>query len=139
MPLINFDFILYPYIDNKKIIGIYRPVIPVSISAKQKIYPHIVNCLVDSGADYNLFPAAIGENLGLQVKAGEKFTHTGIANVNIDAYKHKVILFIGGYKITTDVHFSYNHKIPLLGRDGFFKFFKTVTFNEEKLQLKLKY
>lgn len=139
MPLITFDFTPYPYVSNKNLVAVYRPVIQVSLSAKSKIYPNTVSCLVDSGADFNLFPAEIGEYLNLQIKNGEKVTHTGIANVGINAYIHKVNLFVGGYKISTEVHFSYDHKIPLLGRDGFFKFFKTVTFNEEKLLLKLKY
>lgn len=99
----------------------------------------ILTRLIDSGADFNLFPADIADSLGITVRKGEKFEHMGIGNVGITAYSHKVKLFLDGYNFTTEAHFSYDHKIPLLGRIGFFKYFKTVTFNENDKKLQLKY
>jgi hypothetical protein len=75
----------------------------------------------------------------LQIKKGEKVTHMGIGNVGIDAYSHPVSFYVGSRKITTEAHFSYHQKIPLLGRDGFFKFFNSITFDEKNLLLKLDY
>jgi hypothetical protein len=63
----------------------------------------------------------------------------GIGGIGIVAYSHPVTLYIQEYKIKTDVHFSFDHKIPLLGRAGLFKYFKTVTFNEKELQVQFEY
>ncbi|MBA3723382.1 MAG: hypothetical protein H0W89_00615 [Candidatus Levybacteria bacterium] len=139
MPVIKFDYFAYPHIKNKKLVAIYRPIIAIRVSAKHKIYPNTIECVVDSGADFNLLPATIGEHLGLDIKKGEKVTHMGIGNIRIEAYKHNVSLYVGRRKVTTEAHFSYHQKIPLLGRDGFFKYFKTITFNEKQLLLSLEY
>lgn len=63
----------------------------------------------------------------------------GIGNIGITAYVHPVKIFIQAYNFKTDIHFSYDHRIPLLGRYGFFKYFKQVVFNERKLQVELEY
>lgn len=139
MSLINFDYFLTPYIKNKKLEAIYRPIIPIRCGGNHKIYPSTINCLVDSGADFILFPADIGEYFGYKIRSGNKITHIGIGNVGIIAYEHPIKLYIQGYSFNTNVHFSYDHKIPLLGRHSFFKYFKKLTFNENKLQLELLY
>ena len=140
MPIIKFDYIPYPYLQAKnKLVAVYRPVIQITISANHKVYPNTISCLVDSGADFNLFPATIGESLGLKIKTGEKVTHMGIANVGIAAYKHPVKIYIKEYSFKTDIDFSYDHKIPILGRHGFFDHFQSIKSNEKLLRLELTY
>ncbi|HVF69257.1 MAG TPA: hypothetical protein VNA13_01695 [Xanthomonadales bacterium] len=139
MPVIKFDYFVRPSIENKKLIGIFSPIVPIRLSAQHKMYPDPINCFVDSGADFNLMPALIGENLGLNIKKGEKTTHIGIGNVGIIAYKHPVKIFVNGYSFRTFTNFSYDHKIPILGRYGFFDHFKKVTFNQKKFQLELEH
>lgn len=139
MPVIAYDYLPKPYLINKKLTAVYFPIVPIRLSAYHKMYPREIRCIVDSGANFNLLPADIGETLGLNIKKGRKREHIGIGNVGIIAYGHPVKLFVKGYSFKTEVDFSYDHKIPLLGRHGFFKFFKRVTFNEKELRLNLVY
>jgi len=139
MPIIKYDYFPTPLVANKKLIAFYYPIVSIQLSGNHRIYFQPIKCVVDSGADFNLLPANIGEDLGFNIKKGEKVTHTGIGNITLVAYKHTVTLYLEGYKFKTDVHFSYDHKIPILGRDGFFKYFKKVTFNEKELRLELEY
>lgn len=139
MPVIKYDYLARPHIDNGKLKAIYSPIIPIRISANHKMYPYVINCLVDSGADYNLMPADIGEYLGLNIKKGRKSLHRGIGNIDIVAYIHQVTIYFQRYNFKTEIHFSYVHRIPLLGRYGFFRFFEKVSFNKKILQLELRY
>jgi len=139
MPVISYDYLPKPFVKNDKLSAIYTPVIPIRLSVQHKLYKNSIYCLVDSGADHNLFPADIGELLGLKIKKGEKVEHTGIGDVGILAYRHPVKLFLEGYSFQTFADFSFDHKIPLLGRDDFFTCFKRVIFNETKRQLHLEY
>lgn len=139
MPIIKYDYLGRPSLENSELIIIYRPIIPVRISNRNRIYPYTVNCFVDSGSDFNLMPADIAEKIKISVKKGEKVTHMGIGNVGIVAYSHPVTLYVEDYKIRTSVHFSFDHKIPLLGRYSFFKFFRRIIFNEKYLRLELEY
>lgn len=139
MPVIKYDYLGRPSLEINKLIVIYRPIISVIISSGLRIYPYSVRCFVDSGSDFNLMPADIAEKMRVNIKKGERVTHMGIGNVGIVAYSHPVTLCVGKYKFKTNVHFSYDHKIPLLGRYGFFKFFRRVIFNEKLLQLELEY
>lgn len=139
MPVISCDYISRPFIMNGKLDVVYSPVIPIKLSANHKMYPRDVKCLLDSGAETNLMPADIGENLGLNVKKGKKREHWGIGSIGIVAYTHPVKIFVERYSFKTEVDFSYDHRIPLLGRYGFFKHFKTVTFNEARLRVDLSF
>ncbi len=139
MALIFYDYHVFPYVDDKKLIPLYVPIISIRLGTKSKIFPKDIECIPDSGSDFNLFPAEIGETLGIKVAKGKKREHTGIGNAHILAYEHSVKIFLQGHSFKTDIHFSYNHKIPLLGRYGFFKYFKKVIFNEKALRLELEY
>ena len=139
MPIIKYDYFISPHIVKKELIAVYYPIISIQISGNHRIYYQPVKCLVDSGADFNLLPANIGEDLGYNIKKGERIKHTGIGNIELIAYIHPITLYLEGYKFKTEVHFSYDHKIPILGRYGFFKYFKKVTFNEKLLKLELVY
>lgn len=139
MSVITYDYLPTPHIINDKLIAVYTPVVPVRLSANHKIYPYIIDCLLDSGADFNLLPAVVGEKMGLKIKKGRKTEHIGIGNIGITAYVHSVKLFVKNYSFKTEMHFSYDHRIPLLGRDGFFKYFKKITFDQEDLKLNLEY
>ena len=62
MPIIKFDYIAQPHIEDKKLDALYRPIISIRLGANHKVYPYVINCLLDSGADFNLLPAAIGDS-----------------------------------------------------------------------------
>src|SRR3989344_5090342 len=91
MPVITYDYLPTPHIINGRLIAIYTPMVPIRLSASHKMYPYIIDCLLDSGADFNLFPAVVGEKMGLRIKKGRKTEHIGIGNIGITAYVHSVI------------------------------------------------
>lgn len=99
----------------------------------------LVNCLLDSGADRNLFPAQWGEAVGIKIKAGKETIHYGIGNNDIKAYRHTVKLYVGTYSFETQVDFSSQQSLPLLGRTGFFSCFKQIIFNERGKVVSLEY
>lgn len=62
--------------------------------------------LIDSGADFCIFHAGIGEYLGLDIKSGIEIGFSGVQNVGYaKAYLHKVNLEIGGVQFKTDIGF----------------------------------
>ncbi|MGH7203268.1 MAG: hypothetical protein ACREHC_02390 [Candidatus Levyibacteriota bacterium] len=139
MPLILFDYLIFPTVQEGKLLPIYIPRISIYLSIKHNITSTDIKCILDSGSDFNLFPADIAEALGIKITKGKMREHIGIGNHTIIAYEHEVKLFVKDYNFKTTVHFSYDHKIPLLGRHSFFRFFKRVTFNEKALQVELEY
>ena len=65
--------------------------------------------LLDSGADTTLFHASIGEDLGLDIRLGERSDMSGITNDRrIDVYTHQVRLVVENYDLGfVDLDFSY--------------------------------
>lgn len=139
--IISISYLPIPLLNplTNSIIGeIFRPIIPLRIAHNQKIsYP--LNALVDSGADRNLFPAELGESLGIEIKKGKKVSIGGIGDVEIKAYTARVSLFIYTYKFETEVDFSYQHQRPILGRNGFFNLFKSIKFKERERFLDIEF
>ncbi len=123
----------FPYIDKKTntIKDFFRPTVPIQIIYKGKI-SYLFQALVDSGSDRNLFPADIGEALGIDIKNGKQNPIYGIGGIKVIAYTHTVTLVIENYKFETEIDFCYKQKDPLLGRSGFFSHFKRVDFKETK-------
>lgn len=113
------------------------PAVPIRLGHKHSIDKLPTLCLVDSGSDYNLFPADWGEALGMKVKQGIIIPILGIGEHGIITYRHRVKMYIGKFTFDVDVYFSYEQTVPLLGRYGFFNYFKRVIFNDEKRQLEL--
>lgn len=135
----SFPYKSIPIVDKNGIAIkiIEKTIIPVILIASHKIAKYPVDCLVDSGADINLFPASWGESIGLKIRKGTEVKIWGIGTSFVLAYKHTVKLVLGNSKIQleTDVYFSFDQTIPLLGRDGFFNKFKSITFDEVECQL----
>lgn len=79
--------------------GILRPVIPIEVTYKDRAVLYEV--LVDSGADFCVFDAQIGEILGIDITSGEKQEVCGITGVRENYYIHPVAIKVGGwsYKI----------------------------------------
>lgn len=116
---------------------IYLPLIPIrlSIGTRKTLYP--LEALMDSGSDENLFPARIGEVLGIDFKKIEMKILYGIGESKIIAYNAKITVWIDNEKFETSANFSYKQKELILGRDGFFNLFKEVTFREGEKYLEL--
>lgn len=135
-PYAKFQCSSEPAFPNRK--NIIRPIINVKIKFNDKEINYY--SLIDSGADYCIFNAEIGEAIGIDIKSGKTLEFEGVTGEKEMAYFHKVILFIGGWEKECYCGFSYNlKKMPygILGQKGFFDLFK-VSMDYEKEQIELK-
>jgi len=120
--------------------SVLRPTIPVCLVNKQSGEHANYIALIDSGADYCIFHASMGEVIGLDVRSGKKMEYFGIAGVKQTAYFHEIVLSVGGWKFDCYVGFSYDFdQMPygVLGQDGFFDKFKIV-LDHNKFEIELK-
>ncbi len=138
MQIIKFDYYSDVYTQKGDRIVSYivdRPKIPIRLNYNHHQSKTPVLCLLDSGADNNLFPAHMGEAVGIDILKFPKYTTKGIGNSPpIDTYRVNNVKLIIGYEIkpdriiTVNIDFSFCHNVPLLGREGFFKFFNNISF-----------
>jgi len=100
--------------------------------------------VVDSGADFCVFPAKFGSIIGLDVKSGRSVITHGVGGEET-LYFHKIM--VGVYvrdqiwKFNTEAGFSYKMDkkgAGLLGRQGFFDQFTEVAFNQNKKMFRIK-
>ena len=107
-----------PFPDKKSAL---RPVIQIDFDTPTGSFGYLV--LVDSGADYCIFHASVGEELGLDITKGVPLVFFGTSGEPQKAYFHQVTFKVGGHSYTCKVGFSYDmDKLAygLLGQDGFF-------------------
>jgi len=136
----KFNYLKLPRTQDSEFFGssILRPIIPIEIGYEGK--PLRSLALVDSGADFCIFDAELGEALGIDVKSGQIEKFGGIQSADPGkAYIHSVVLTIGGWTYTTKVSFSYDiasHGCGILGQKGFFDIFK-VKFDLPKEEIEL--
>lgn len=120
---------------------ILKPIIPIGIRAGKEELQYAA--LIDSGADFCIFDAAIGEYLGLDVHSGICEPFGGIQKAgSAVAYLHDVVIQVGGWDYTTTVGFSYeiaSHGFGILDQRGFFEHFAVAfDFKKEEIELKPK-
>lgn len=132
----NFSYQKFPFdsknspFPNKK--SALRPVIQIDFETSKSNLGYYV--LIDSGADYCIFHAQVGEQLGLDIKSGASLTFFGTSGTPQVAYFHKITFKIGGHHHTCKVGFSYDMDqlaYGILGQDGFFNKW-TVKFEYQK-------
>lgn len=118
---------------------ILKPIIPIKISHSNTTLQYA--SLIDSGADFSIFDAQIGEYLGLNIRLGTQIQFGGIQDFgSAKAYLHKINLEIGGHNVRTDIGFSYDISkdgYGILGQKGFFDIF-VVKFDLKKEEVELK-
>ena len=136
---ITFFYVPDVYLDRKtgKAIEILRPKIPVRLLVNHQASKILIECLLDTGSDRNLFPADWGRSLNLKIENNRKVKIVGIGNNEIVAYTHPVILYVGTHKIVTEADFSDQQNTPLLGRIGFLDRIDEVIFNEKKRSIRI--
>lgn len=118
--------------------GILRPVIPIEISYQNRSVPYEV--LVDSGADFCIFDAEIGELLGIDITNGEPQEVGGITGKVETYYVHTVTMKVGGWPYHTKVGFLHNIArlgYGVVGQKGFFDVF-IVRFDLLKEEIEFK-
>jgi len=79
--------------------------------------------LIDSGADFNIFPIEIAKKLGITLKNSDSISFTGVGGNIINGIKADVLLEIGSQKIQAIVVFAPVDS-GILGQYGFFDLFK---------------
>lgn len=141
MASIKFDYFPYPFIPKSGSTPklIFRPNVSIrlGLAKNHTIFPYEFNCVLDSGADNNLFHSSLGEAIGLNIKKGRERIVMGIGGAGIKVYNHQIKIYVGTYSFNTNADFCEHQSMSLLGRDGFFKFFKKVTFYENEQYLEL--
>lgn len=133
--IISFSYTPFPILDEHtgQIIGeLFRPMIPVRLSYAHGVITPEFEALIDSGSDRNLFPLEFGELLGINFKKIKPKIVIGIGGVEIKAYQSKVNIWLNKERYSTDADFSGKQQHPLLGRQGFFDLFKSITLKESE-------
>jgi hypothetical protein len=123
---------------------IYAPILDTFLFHKSKQTNFSFRSLVDSGADFCVFPAKYGSVLGFDIKKGRPIVTSGIGG-NETLYFHTIAVGIivrkELWKFQCEAGFSFkmNSKgTGLLGRRGFFDLFQEVAFNQQTSMFRLK-
>ena len=127
---------IFPTVEN-----LYRPIIDVRLQYKGQEADFVFPCLVDSGADFCVFPAQFGEQMGINIKAGKAFDTSGIGG-KASLHFHKIgvgLIFPTLVKYFQCLAgFTYQREgTGVLGRKGFFELFDCVTFREKQSMFEL--
>lgn len=121
----------------------YSPIVATVLENKGKRLDFSFDSIIDSGADYCVFPSQFGELIGLNVELGKRLPTYGVGGQETLYFHHiKVALIIEkeAWEFPCFAGFSrkMNHKgVGLLGRQGFFNLFKKIEFVENKRKLNL--
>ena len=114
---------------------IYAPILKTTLYHKNNERLFLIDSIIDSGADFCVFPANTGKVIGLDVYEGENVITNGIGGKET-LYFHKVKVEVNikdeSWIFECRVGFStkLNAKgVGFLERDGFFDFFQEVAFN----------
>lgn len=137
----KFKYFKFPLSQRSLLFGsaILKPIIPVDIFYGDKKLRYAA--LIDSGADFCILDAAIGEHLGINVRSGLREIFGGIQEKGgAEAFLHEVVIKVGGWDYTTTIGFSYDiakHGFGILGQKCFFDIF-VIKFDILKEEIELK-
>lgn len=101
------------------------PIIPLKVYSEEANTYLSYGGIVDSGAEYCMFDAQIGEAMGLVIEEGQEVTLKGPDGSAFKAYLHDVVYQVGDHQRSASIAFTYNMApgTGILGREGFFNFF----------------
>lgn len=100
--------------------------------------------VVDSGADYCVFPANFGDRLGIDIKSGKSVQMSGFGGEGQCFYHEVNVLVIidnRTWRFKCFAGFSEQMNelgVGLLGRHGFFELFEEVIFDQRNKIFKLR-
>jgi len=123
----------FPYTTFSSTTPFGRTIIDKVPMLKIEFKEFYLNCIIDTGACVSMMPAELGLVIGLNIKSGEPFLATGLDNIAVSSYIHKVEFYIGKILCKIEVAFSEKFKFPfgLLGRKDFFDMFKIHFYQSE--------
>ncbi len=110
---------------------IFTPYVPIMVSHGYSNPTRLIDALVDSGSDRNLFPLQLGQMLGLNFKQIRPKIIFGIGGIQLKAYTSEINIWVNNKKYLTEADFCLEQQTLLLGRHGFFNLFKEVKFDEK--------
>lgn len=142
MPLIKYQFQPDIFTDSKtgKLGVIYRPYVLIKLGKGNKWSINFIRALVDSGSDYNVFPASFATEIGINYKKGEYRKITGVGkNSSIDSYLNLAKIKVENKEFESVIQFGEDIQTPLLGREGFFNYFDYVKFDVKRRFFEIKY
>jgi hypothetical protein len=111
---------------------VYRPVIPIRLIYRHReLVRYRYRALVDSGADWCLFHAEVGELVGIPVPQGKPRKFVGVEGIEQTAFFHEVRLVVGSAMVEIRAGFIAGFRFPygLLGQAGFFDRFQVTLRN----------
>lgn len=83
---------------------ILRPIIPVSIQYNNRNVRY--EALIDSGADFNIFPLEIANKLGIKFKKASTIDFAGIGGNMIQGFISDVLIELGNTAFATKAVFA---------------------------------
>lgn len=98
----KFPYRKYTFQKISELLGqhISRPVIEINLVHEGQSVP--CDAIVDSGADVSIFPADIGEQLGIDVCSGERGFSGGMSGTDLnETFLHRTTLKIGNFYYRT--------------------------------------
>lgn len=116
----------FPYLTLPSTTPLGRTIIDKVPMLKIEFKEFYLDCMIDTGAYVSMMPAEFGVAIGLNIKRGEPLLVTGLDNITIPSYIHKVEFYVGKILCKIEVAFSEKFKFPfgLLWRKDFFDMFK---------------
>ena len=121
-----------------------RPMVNTILSHNKKPLDFAFPCIIDSGADYCVFPANFGERIGLDITKGPYLQSEGLGGADT-LYFHKVTvkIILDNQPMQFICKAGFSRKmdragIGFLGRHGFFELFEEVSFYQRKKQFILR-
>lgn len=125
--------LLSPFSKKQKLL---RPIISLSLKYKQSSIHY--EALIDSGADFCIFPREIAQKLGINFKNAQRIYFFGATGEPALGLVGKVTLQIGEISFNTRIVFAdlYN-KAALLGQYGFFDLCK-IKFDLQREEIEVK-
>ncbi len=121
----------------------YSPLVETILQFQNQRLNFKFPSVIDSGADFCVFPAQLGELIGIDIEKGKKLLTYGVGGKDILNFHHvKVIVIMENqpWEFSCFAGFSrkMNHKgVGLLGRQGFFNLFSKIEFLENQRKLVL--
>ena len=126
---------------KKRPTKLYSPMIPLVVTCGG--HTTQVSCLLDSGADMNVFPLEVALHaMGIKRKylerKGVHYRTRGIGGSEFSLYGLPCSFHHPRFRVGKEmIFFLENQTQCLLGRVGFMNAFTHITFNEEDKQLEL--
>ena len=123
---------------------VYSPIIKTFLFHQSKETNFSFDSVIDSGADFCVFPADFGEMMGLKVQEGQHLPSFGVGGKDtLFFHKIKVGIIVREEIWEFECHAGFSKKmnkkgVGLLGRDGFFDLFNEISFNQNTKMFRLK-